>query len=466
MRHSLKIALILAALIAPAPLAAEDVAVTGARVLLGDGTVIQGGTVLIRNGKILRVYKGPAPRGVRLLNYPKATIIPGLVAASTMATITGDANEQSSEITPDFEIAGTLDPTSRDNRACNARGITTAYVRPGLANVIGGFGAVIHPGEQGKAFLARKRSELLIPVGPWPARGNGSPSWGVQNPRARRPSTRLATIWLIRKSFYDAKKFLRSGSIEGLEKEVPGAYTRKELEVLAGVLQGKVLLRWYAQTDKDVHTIFRLIDEFGIKHYRIEGLIEGYRGPKRLDTVKTGLIAEVVDIDPLRAGQALGLPMPIHKLMAYWRTGHKHAGELCQFCPSCARAGRPEQAQADGLSSRSTIPAFTPQYGYRANNFSVLIKRNPKLALSTGERIPDLLAAATLAVRHGLSRKQALAAITRIPAEILGLQSQVGTITPGKRGDLVILSGAPFEFTTRILAVLSRGKVVYPRTGN
>ena len=297
MRHTATICVCVAlSLLAATPLAAEELAVTGARILTGDGTVITRGTILINNGKITRVYRGAPPAGVRSLRFPKGTIIPGLVAASTMAAIQGPANEQSSEITPTFEIAGTLDPTHRDIKRCLELGITTAYVRPGLANVIGGFGAVIRPGNRGQEFIVQQRSELLIPVGPWPAVGNGSPGWGgVRNPKARRPSTRLATVWLIRKSFYDARKFIQSGSIKGLEKEVPGAYTRAELQVLADVLRGKTMVRFYAQADKDVHTIFRLVDEFKIPKFRIEGLVEGYRGPKRLDKMSQGLIAEVYD---------------------------------------------------------------------------------------------------------------------------------------------------------------------------
>ena len=112
------------------------------------------------------------------------------------------------------------------------------------------------------------------------------------------------------------------------------------------------------------------------------------------------------------------------------------------------------------------MPAYTPEYGYRVNAFQVLMSRNSQLALSTGERVPTLLEGARLAVRHGLSTRKALAAITRIPAEIIGLGKSVGTIAPGKRADLVVLSGDPFEFTTRILAVLSNGRKAYPKTGN
>jgi imidazolonepropionase-like amidohydrolase len=48
-------------------------------------------------------------------------------------------------------------------------------------------------------------------------------------------------------------------------------------------------------------------------------------------------------------------------------------------------------------------------------------------------------------VRAGLTPWQALAAATRNPAEFLGATKEWGTIAPGLRADLVLLSGNPLE---------------------
>jgi len=47
-----------------------------------------------------------------------------------------------------------------------------------------------------------------------------------------------------------------------------------------------------------------------------------------------------------------------------------------------------------------------------------------------------------------------------MPAQFLGLDS-LGTLAIGKDADLVVLSGMPFELSTRVLAVMIDGQWVY-----
>ena len=68
--------------------------------------------------------------------------------------------------------------------------------------------------------------------------------------------------------------------------------------------------------------------------------------------------------------------------------------------------------------------------------------------------------AAGFAVRHGLGSEEALRGLTAGPAQFLGLEA-VGTIQAGKDADLVVLSGPPFELSTRVLAVMIDGQWVY-----
>jgi imidazolonepropionase-like amidohydrolase len=63
-------------------------------------------------------------------------------------------------------------------------------------------------------------------------------------------------------------------------------------------------------------------------------------------------------------------------------------------------------------------------------------------------------------VRKGLGSDDALRGLTATPAEFLGLDS-LGTIAKGKDADVVVLSGMPFESSTRVLAVMINGRWVY-----
>ncbi|MFL5341410.1 MAG: amidohydrolase family protein [Gemmataceae bacterium] len=64
------------------------------------------------------------------------------------------------------------------------------------------------------------------------------------------------------------------------------------------------------------------------------------------------------------------------------------------------------------------------------------------------------------AVRRGLGRDDGLRGLTATPAQLLGLEN-VGTLAAGRDADLVVLSGMPFELSTRVLAVMIDGRWVY-----
>jgi imidazolonepropionase-like amidohydrolase len=48
----------------------------------------------------------------------------------------------------------------------------------------------------------------------------------------------------------------------------------------------------------------------------------------------------------------------------------------------------------------------------------------------------------------GMTPLEALTATTRTAAELMGLDSDLGTVEPGKLADLVVVDGDPFEFDT------------------
>ena len=54
----------------------------------------------------------------------------------------------------------------------------------------------------------------------------------------------------------------------------------------------------------------------------------------------------------------------------------------------------------------------------------------------------------------------ALRAITLTPAEVLGVANRVGSLQPGRDANIVVWSGDPFEFATRVEHVLIRGREV------
>jgi imidazolonepropionase-like amidohydrolase len=75
----------------------------------------------------------------------------------------------------------------------------------------------------------------------------------------------------------------------------------------------------------------------------------------------------------------------------------------------------------------------------------------------------DLRGQALLAVRNGLESSVALDAVTAAPAAILGLEDRVGSLTKGFDADVVVWSGPPLAATSKPLAVMINGEVVFGR---
>ena len=83
---------------------------------------------------------------------------------------------------------------------------------------------------------------------------------------------------------------------------------------------------------------------------------------------------------------------------------------------------------------------------------------------TTGVR--QLPLAVQYAVFKGLSAEDALNGFTSSAAELLSLQSMIGSLEAGKDADLVVLSGPPFESASEVIAVMIDGEWVYERGEN
>lgn len=94
----------------------------------------------------------------------------------------------------------------------------------------------------------------------------------------------------------------------------------------------------------------------------------------------------------------------------------------------------------------------------------VLARAGVKFSITTDHPvIPIKLLPLEVAVviRDGLPFEEALKSVTINAAKILGVDDRVGSIEIGKDGDLVILSGRPFDIETKVLYTIVNGKIVY-----
>jgi imidazolonepropionase-like amidohydrolase len=70
-----------------------------------------------------------------------------------------------------------------------------------------------------------------------------------------------------------------------------------------------------------------------------------------------------------------------------------------------------------------------------------------------------LVAACAVAVAYGLSHDEALKAVTIYPAQIFGLDKQLGTIETGKIANIMVTNGDPLELKTEVKYLFINGRL-------
>jgi imidazolonepropionase-like amidohydrolase len=75
--------------------------------------------------------------------------------------------------------------------------------------------------------------------------------------------------------------------------------------------------------------------------------------------------------------------------------------------------------------------------------------------------IEQLYLCAVLAVKHGLSARAALRAITINAAKNAGIYDRVGSIKNDKDADFILLSGEPMSFDAKVMSVTINGEKIF-----
>jgi imidazolonepropionase-like amidohydrolase len=100
------------------------------------------------------------------------------------------------------------------------------------------------------------------------------------------------------------------------------------------------------------------------------------------------------------------------------------------------------------------------------DSFRRAVEAGVKVAMGTDSGVTphgDNLEELQLMAENGMSPEQVLVATTSSAAELMGLEQELGTIEPGKRADLVVVDGDPYDFASlksRIAAVYQDGRLV------
>jgi imidazolonepropionase-like amidohydrolase len=401
---------VLIAIVAIAPVApavsAQAIAITGGTVVTMAGPPIVNGTVVIEGGKIVAVGAAVAvPAGARTIDARGKFVFPGLIDARTQLGLTeigsvagGNDMSELGDFNPAMATVVAVNPHSELIPVTRVEGVTTVLSAPGGGRVAG-TATVIDLDGWTPREMARVPLAALIVEYPVLERTGGGGFGGGRGGAALSDEefTRRAERQVRELNEY----FERARSYADRKARGTVPALDRQLEAMVAPVRGEMPVLVSADGPKEILGAIALADRFGLK------LIIG--GGRQAWRVADTLAARKI---PVILGSILSNP------------------------------GRDDPFDALYAQPR------------------VLARAGVKFAFSTdgASDVRDLPYHAQMAVAHGLAADTALMALSRWPAEILGIGSEVGTIEPGKVANLFVASGSPLDVRTTVEQVFIRGR--------
>ena len=403
---------LLLALVIATPTSAQTIAITGGTVYPVSGAAIQRGTVLMRDGRIAAVGADVAiPADAQRIDATGKFVTPGLVNAATALSVldvgavasTRNVSARGREgIAAAFTVWDGLNPASVLLPPARAGGITTVVIAP-RGGIISGQAAVLHLVEGSAAdMIMRSPVAMVGQIGQI-----GGPAASGQ------PQSRGELMLRLREVLEDARAYSRRKADYERAQTRQFSASRLDLEALGPVLDGRLPLLLDADRASDIESALKLARDYNLKLI-ITGAAEAWMVADKLAAARV----------PVMTGAMNNIPGSFASL----GTRQENAGLL-------RRAG-------------VTVMIIGNAGGGDEDAFNV---RN--LRFEAGN-----------AVAYGMTREDALRAITLTPAEVFGVADRVGSLQPGKDADAVVWSGDPFEFASQAEHVFIRGREVRETT--
>jgi len=392
----------------------DATAIVGGRVVPVEGEPIEGGVVLLRDGKIAAV-EGPGfsvPSGAAVIDAAGKWVLPGFIDAHAHAGVHEEAvgwagqdtNERTDPVAAHVRALDAINPADLGFRDAIAGGVLAVNVNPGSANPIGGQTAAIKCwGRTVDQMVLREPAGMKSALGENPKR--------VYGERNETPATRLGTAAVIRGALVAAQNYQAKLAASASSATSTSATERTvverdlKLEALGRVLRREIPWRQHCHRADDIATAMRMAREFGYELVIDHGT-EAY------------LIADQI--------AAASIPVIIGPLFT-----SRSKVELRNR--SLANPGR--------LAAAGVTIAITTDHPVVPIHF--------------------LIHQATLAVKEGLDPVTALRAVTINPARIIGVDARLGSLSVGKDADLVIWSGDPLDVMSRAERAFVDGREIY-----
>ncbi len=409
-----------AVLTVPAAAQQRAVAIRGGTVLPVSGPAIPNGTVVMQGGKIVAVGANVRiPAGAQIVEAKGKYVMPGVIdAMSDIGVGPSDMNESSNQMTPALRIIDSYNPYGDfgsgapgplHNDELLSGGVTTMYIAPADATVLGGQGAVVKTaGPDLQGLIVREPASMDLTL--------GTPPKEAARAKNSDPYTRMAEMAMLRQLLIKGQEYQRA------KQANPNLPEDLGMEALGKLLRREIPARIQANHPTDIRSAMRLADEF-----HLDLVIDGGAGAAEL-------------VDELAAHHVpVVLGMVSHPYVSNEEIPDRedYPKEIDERLPGqLTRAGIPTAIATFSRAFGSLAPAGSGKW---------------------------LLIDAAIAGGYGMTDDQILKAVTLVPAQILGVADRVGSLEAGKDADVVILDGPPLSVKTWVRTVYVGGNQVYEK---
>ena len=373
------------------------------------GEILENASILIRDGIIAAIGTDlDAPGGATVIDGSGKTAIPGLVDEHSHSALPmAEVNEGTVPIASEVRVLDVLDPEHFSIYQALSGGVTTLRTLHGSANPIGGQDAVIKTRwgmEDARQLLVQGAPlTLKIALGENVTQKNYVGGGGQR----RYPTSRAGVEAIFVQAFTAAQKYEEEWD---RYRENPRDFRvppRRDfrLEALADVVESRMRLTVHSYRADEILMFLRLAERFGFRVEVFTHAMEGYK------------VA-----DEMAAHGAAG-----STFSDWWH----YKLEAFDAIPYNA-AIMEDHGVLTAINS--DIPTLQPFMVYE---FVKTVKYG------------------------GVSKENALRMLTINSARMLGIEDKVGTLEVGKHGDVVLLSGDPFDAFTRVEKTIVDGIVYY-----
>ncbi len=375
-------------------------AITGARIVSHPDATAVPATIVVRHGRIEAIGADVrVPADAREIDLTGHTIYAGFIDACSEQTISterlnGSARYWNGQVTPQISVADQL-PASSDTAALRSQGFVAQLIAPSDGVIRGRSALVALTGaDTNTALLAGNVAQHLQLTVSRPGRDG-------------YPGSPMGAVALARQAMYDSQWYRDAQAAVAADSALPRPEHNDALAALQPVLDGSMPIIVSASNEQFVLRADRFAAEFGLALI-VKGSGSEYRRLPEIAATKRSLILP------------LAFPKPPH-------------------------VSTPEVAQDTTLESLLHWD-IAPENPARVDAAGI------RFAFTT-DRLPsksDFLKSLRKAVERGLSPVSALRALTVSPAQMLGVDRQLGTLEAGRLASFVVTDGDLFDKETKI----------------